>query len=255
MRLLRLPLLHNSIHSLGRDYDLRVPVWYKRLALVGVVYIIAVLLAGFVFIDRAHFWLLLPAGGLLLLPSLLVATITRLTRHVRMRIRDQIVGAIPWRGDEQVLDVGTGSGITLIGCAHQLTTGKAIGIDIYDPNAGGGTATIFRKNAKQEGVADRVELQNVNACQMPFPNDSFDVVVSTLAFHHIHSSAAAGRSEAAREILRVLRPGGTVLVYDVAHALTELEQVLRAAGIDNIQRSGHLFSLLQARKASASQPA
>ena len=249
MRLLNLPPVRHSVHALGHDYNLRVPIWYKQLAAVGLLYLIAVSLASLAWIEPAYLWFLLPLGGLLLLPSLLVTVIAHLTRHARLRIRDQMVAAVPWRGNEQVLDVGTGSGITLFGCAQQLTTGKAIGIDIYDPNAGGGTPAIFWKNAQQEGVADRVELQNINACQMPFPAAQFDVVVSTLAFHHIHSSsAAAGRREATREILRVLRPGGVILLFDVGHVLGDVEAVLRTAGVTQIQRTGHFFSLLQAQK-------
>lgn len=249
MRLLSLPLIRHSVHVIGHNYDLRVPVWYKRLAFVGVVHSIAVLLAGFVLINQSHVWLLLPIGGLLLLPSLLVTLISWGTRQVRMRIRERIVGAVAWRGDEQVLDIGTGSGITLFGCARRLTTGHAIGIDIYDPNAGGGTPAVFWKNAQQEAVTDRVDLQNVNACQMPFPAEQFDVVVSTLAFHHIHSSSAAeGRRQATRETLRALRPGGVMLIFDVGHVLGDVEQVLRAAGVTQIQRSGYFFSLLQAQK-------
>ena len=252
MRLLNLSIMRDSIHALGHDYDLRVPIWFKQLAWLGIVYLVAVTLVTFAFLSPTYLWTLLPVGGLLFLPALLVILITYFTRHLRLHLRDRIVNAVTWRGDEQVLDVGTGSGITLFGCAQRLTTGKAIGIDIYDPNAGGGTPAIFWKNAQQEGVADRVELQNVNACQMPFPNESFDVVVSTLAFHHIHShSATEGRRQAAREILRALRPGGMILIFDVGHTLGELEQVLRAAGVTTIQRSGHFFSLLQAQKPTA----
>jgi ubiquinone/menaquinone biosynthesis C-methylase UbiE len=248
MRLLSLPIMRNSIHALGHDYDLRVPVWFKQLAWLGFVYLVAVTVTTFAFFSPADLWTLLPIGGLFFLPALLVILITHFTRHLRLHLRDRMISAVTWRGDEQVLDIGTGSGITLFGCARQLTTGKAIGIDIYDPNAGGGTPAIFWKNAHQEGVADRVELQNVNACQMPFADASFDVVVSTLAFHHIHSSSAAeGRRQAAREIVRVLRPGGMVLIFDVGHTLAELEQVLRAAGVTDIQPSGHFFRLLQAQ--------
>lgn len=241
--------MRDSIHSLGHDYDLRVPVWFKQLAWLGIVYLVAATVATLAFLRPSYLWTLLPIGGLLFLPALLVMVITHFTRHLRLHLRDRIVSAVTWRGDEQVLDVGTGSGITLFGCAQRLTTGKAIGIDIYDPNAGGGTPAIFWKNARQEGVADRVELQNVNACQMPFANERFDVVVSTLAFHHIHgSSAVEGRRQAAQEILRVLRPGGVVLVFDLGHTLTELEQALKVAGVTTVQRSGHFFTLLQAQK-------
>ncbi len=38
------------------------------------------------------------------------------------------------------------------------------------------------------------------------------------------------------------------IIYDAGHALTEVEEVLRTAGITNIQRRGHFFALLQAQK-------
>jgi hypothetical protein len=43
----------------------------------------------------------------------------------KLRIRDQILERIPWRGDERVLDAGCGCGLLLIGAARRLTTGKA----------------------------------------------------------------------------------------------------------------------------------
>ena len=45
---------------------------------------------------------------------------------------------IPWRGNETVLDVGTGRGLLMIGAARRLTTGISVGIDIWsakDPRA------------------------------------------------------------------------------------------------------------------------
>src|SRR6266849_4569883 len=46
----------------------------------------------------------------------------------KFRARDSLLNAIPWRGDEQVLDVGCGHGLLLIGAAKRLTTGRATGI-------------------------------------------------------------------------------------------------------------------------------
>ena len=45
--------------------------------------------------------------------------------------RDRILNALTWRGDERVLDVGTGAGLLLIGAAKRLTTGRAVGIDLW----------------------------------------------------------------------------------------------------------------------------
>jgi hypothetical protein len=44
----------------------------------------------------------------------------------KLRIREQILGLIPWRGDEMVLDIGCGRGLLVIGAARRLTNGKAI---------------------------------------------------------------------------------------------------------------------------------
>src|SRR5580704_10385785 len=42
--------------------------------------------------------------------------------------RDRMLNAVQWRGDERVLDVGTGAGLLLIGAAKRITTGRAVGI-------------------------------------------------------------------------------------------------------------------------------
>src|SRR5690606_4317404 len=171
----------------------------------------------------------------------------RYLQAARSRIRDRIVNAVRWRGDEQVLDVGTGSGVMLFGCAKQLTTGKVIGIDLYLPNAGGGTAEIFWKNARLEGLEQKVELQNVDARHMPFENQSFDVIVSSLVLHHIgHSNA--DREQALREIVRVLKPGGTIALVDIASMINPAADYLRQSGITGIERIGRAVVTIIGRK-------
>jgi hypothetical protein len=56
-------------------------------------------------------------------------------------------------------------------------------------------------------------FQPATAESLPFPDDSFDVVVSSLVMHHL---AEDGRLPAVREMRRVLRPGGTVLLAEFA---------------------------------------
>jgi ubiquinone/menaquinone biosynthesis C-methylase UbiE len=70
------------------------------------------------------------------------------------------------------------------------------------------------RNAQLEGVADRVEVRDDDARALSFVDASFDVVVSMLRVHNIDDGD--GRAAALREMVRVLRPGGTVVISDLA---------------------------------------
>jgi ubiquinone/menaquinone biosynthesis C-methylase UbiE len=150
---------------------------------------------------------LTPTGIILIL---LMASYVKVEkfRH-RDRMLDMLKMA-PWRGDEQVLDVGTGRGLLMIGAAKRLSTGKSIGMDIWrEQDLSGNTREAAMRNAEIEGVQDKVELRNGDAREMPFPDGSFDCVLSNLCLHNIPSQE--GRAAACREIVRVLKPGGVAL--------------------------------------------
>ena len=44
--------------------------------------------------------------------------------------RDRVLDCVAWRGDEHVLDVGTGGGVLLIGAAKRAPNGRAVGVDV-----------------------------------------------------------------------------------------------------------------------------
>src|SRR6185295_18018662 len=69
------------------------------------------------------------------------------------------------------------------------------------------------ENARREGVADRVEVRTADMRQLPFPNDTFDAIVSCAAVHNLYKREH--REQALREIARVLKPGGRVLIADI----------------------------------------
>jgi arsenite methyltransferase len=157
----------------------------------------------------------------------------------KLRVRDRLLDAMPWRGDEQVLDVGCGRGLMLLGAAKRLTTGKAVGIDLWQTqDQSGNSPDTTRANARAEGVAERVELHTGDARQLPFADGTFDVVVSSWALHNIYD--AEGRRQAVGEIARVLKPGGRVALVDIRHT-TEYADALRAAGLADVTRSGPSF--------------
>ena len=124
-----------------------------------------------------------------------------------------ILDSMGLRGSETVLDVGCGRGAVLIAAAHRLPRGRAVGIDIWTIDQSGNRAAATRRNAELEGVAGRVSLATADARHLPFPADTFDVVVSSLVIHNI--SSADGRRQALDEALRVLRPGGRVFIADI----------------------------------------
>jgi arsenite methyltransferase len=134
-------------------------------------------------------------------------------KHGKFLHRDRMLAMVNWKGDEQVLDVGTGRGLLMIGAANKLTSGKAVGIDIWSTkDLSGNAMDKTLRNADLEGVRDKIEVQSGNASAMKFPDASFDVVVSNLCIHNIPSRA--GRDQACREIIRVLKPGGKAIISD-----------------------------------------
>lgn len=148
----------------------------------------------------------------------------------KVREREEHLDLLAWRGDERVLDVGCGRGLFLVGAAKRLTTGRAIGVDIWQAeDLSGNQPAAPLQNAKIECVAERVEVQTADARKLPFDDASFDVVLSSAALHNIYD--AGERETAVREIARVLRVGGRVLIADVRH-LRQYAQTLRDAGFD-----------------------
>ncbi len=141
--------------------------------------------------------------------------------------RDDVLDPIVWRGDERVLDVGTGGGLLLVGAARRAPSGRAVGVDVWRPgDLSGNTRERTLRNAALEGVADRVEVRDEDARSLSFKDASFDVVVSMLCLHNIEER----RDQALREIARVLRPGGTAVLSDLA-GTGEYARLLAAQGL------------------------
>lgn len=160
----------------------------------------------------------------------------------KLRERDRLIESIPWRGDEQVLDAGCGRGLLLIAAAKRLTSGKAVGIDSWrssDLTDNWAEATL--DNARLEGVGDRVEVHTGDAREMPFENESFDVVLSSLALHNIPK--APERSRAIEEIARVLKPGGCVVILDLIGTTGQYGSVMKDAGLRDVTYSGLRFRI------------
>lgn len=151
-----------------------------------------------------------------------LATFGRASNLRRMTV--ELANIVP---GERVLDVGCGTGQLTAHIGQQVgPTGQVIGID---PAAE--MVDLARKHFPN------VEFQLAAVERMPFDDDSFDVVVSSLVLHHLPSKL---KPAALQEIRRVLKPGGRTVHVDfaVGHggggSAELLEPPLKVAGFNHV---------------------
>lgn len=114
---------------------------------------------------------------------------------------DAMLASVALRGDERVLDVGTGTGHTALAFAPHV--GEVVGIDFTR-----GMLEEARRLAKEQG-APNVRFDEGDALALPYADDAFDLVTCRVCAHHFTDAARS-----VREVARVLRPGGFFLLVD-----------------------------------------
>ncbi|HTU18270.1 MAG TPA: methyltransferase domain-containing protein [Gemmataceae bacterium] len=105
---------------------------------------------------------------------------------------------------QHVLDVGCGTGEDARTMAQRVAPGgRVVAMD-------GSQSMIATARQRAEGCGLPVEFQVGDIHQLPFADNSFDAARADRIFMHLESPA-----QALREMMRVVRPGGRVLVYEV----------------------------------------
>jgi ubiquinone/menaquinone biosynthesis C-methylase UbiE len=189
--------------------------------------------------DLLHFWHVSPFAWALSLAFacfllLNAAGMVSYSRWGKRRLRERALAAIHWRGDERVLDVGCGRGLMVVAAARRLTTGRAVGVDRWVRGAvSGNRAEAVVQNAALEGVAERVEVVDGDARELPFADATFDVVVSNFVVHELDTQA--DRERMLREVVRVLKPDGQMVLVDFIFTGAAV-QMLRASGVSDARR-------------------
>lgn len=124
------------------------------------------------------------------------------------KFRQMIIDLARLQPGEAVLDVGCGTGtLALIAKERVGKTGRACGVD---PSAS--LLAGARRKAARARLA--LDFQSGGIEQIPFPDQSFDVVLSTFMLHHVPDDL---KRQGLIEITRVLKPEGRLLVVDFKH--------------------------------------
>jgi demethylmenaquinone methyltransferase/2-methoxy-6-polyprenyl-1,4-benzoquinol methylase/phosphoethanolamine N-methyltransferase len=122
---------------------------------------------------------------------------------------------------QQVLDVGCGTGSLTIAAQRRVgPTGAVHGLD-----AAPEMIEVARRKAARAGV--EVDFRAGVVEDLPFPDASFDVVLSSLMVHHLPGDDLKRRGFA--EMRRVLKPGGRLLVVDFEPPASRLLNALATA--------------------------
>lgn len=117
---------------------------------------------------------------------------------------DDLVGEAALRPGDHVLDMGCGTGALTIKLAKSCPEADVVGIDI-DPEV----LEIARRKFRDETLD--IDFKEGSASELPFDDDHFDVVTSSLVFHHLTPSV---KRQVFAEIHRKLKPGGRLLIAD-----------------------------------------
>jgi ubiquinone/menaquinone biosynthesis C-methylase UbiE len=156
------------------------------------------------------------------------------TRRGKFMVWSDLLDRLGLRGNERILDMGCGRGAVLLMAAQRLATGTATGVDLWRrADQSGNSIDATRRNALVEGVADRVRLCTGDMTALPLDDKAFDVVVSSLAIHNI--SGRARRDAAITEAVRVLRPGGRLVIADI-RSTQAYEALLVRLGMRDVAR-------------------
>ena len=128
--------------------------------------------------------------------------------------------------DDTILDIGCGGGMTVGRLAAVAVDGKTYGIDYSEESV------AAARNANRQSIAvGRVDIQHASVSHLPFPDQMFDLVTA-VETHYYWPDLTADM----REVLRVLKPGGTFIIIAEAYKGGKYDRLLQR--LETLQQRG-----------------
>lgn len=119
--------------------------------------------------------------------------------------RNKMATLLPERPNLRLLDLATGTADQILSLIHKSDRiGSAVGIDMSTE-----MLSFGREKIAKRGLSERVVLQEGDAMQPPLPDNSFDVVTISFGIRNVLDV-----TQSLREMQRVLKPGGRVLILE-----------------------------------------
>lgn len=120
--------------------------------------------------------------------------------------RRKAVGTLSDKPHAEILDVATGTGDLAILMANRTDARRITGVDLSEK-----MIAIGREKIARAGLDHRIHLQTGDSLSLPFPDESFDAVTVAYGVRNFENLL-----QGYREMFRVLRPGGSVLVIELS---------------------------------------
>lgn len=117
---------------------------------------------------------------------------------------ERIFAFLDLKGGERVLDAGAGSGYYSLALARYLPGGQVVAVDISPT-----MLDILARRAKRRNVHQRIAIHEGDCGALPLADGEIDAAITVAVWHHVPDSQLA-----ARELFRVLKPGGKVVAVD-----------------------------------------
>jgi SAM-dependent methyltransferase len=148
-------------------------------------------------------------------------------QNYRIFILRKMIEVSNLRGDEKILDIGTGAGIIAIGFAKYIKDGKVYGIDIYNHkynsfkdffiskikiNFFGNNLKNAKRNAKIEKVENKCDFFSADFTKVhDFPDNSFDIILSSQSLYCVNIK---NNTNILKDIDRILKKNGKIVFFE-----------------------------------------